>query len=358
MVRVETVNNGQMRGMESFSAPLSALDFKINSKVIACGLLLAAAVAASVTLAVMVSPIALTGLSVAAIALFAAIYFSMNPSTTQHIPGHQIGFENPTRDNCSLNAAMNLLKNPRLERVARTNCPEIANVTQARFQAESKQQSAISGHAVEQLRRHLTVATRGDIQSRGHIDAADSLNHFFQGSIQLRRTINGRETTSDKASMISLPMDGRETTFHKKLCRFFKSFTVDYWDDQRRCHGGIIELSMTDAPMDLLIQMQRFTHVYENGRVVGRKLSQDFSMPATMALPRGAVDSAEKTPPEYECQGFIVHEGGLNGGHYYTYRKEGAQWFLCNDAHVKPVSTQQALAQMKQGYIYHYAKIY
>ncbi|MBY0528940.1 MAG: ubiquitin carboxyl-terminal hydrolase [Rhabdochlamydiaceae bacterium] len=357
MVRVDAVNNGQIQGLNAVPTLLSTLDFKINAKVLACLLLSTVAIATSVTLAVTVSPIALTGLTVAGLALLAGIYFSFARSTALPLSGHQMGFQNPRGDNCSLNAVMQLLKNPRLERIARSNCPAVGYVTQARFEAERNGQSSVRGDAVEKVRGYLTAATQGDIEARGHIDAADSLNQFFRGSVQLSQTINGRPTTSYQASMISLPMGGLDTTFQQKFSRFFKFFTKDYWDHVRNCRGAITQRSMEEAPMDLMIQMQRFIHVQERGRVVGRKLTGDFSVPATIRLPPGSVESAQKNPPEYECQGFIVHEGSLNGGHYYAYRKEGTQWYLCNDAHVKPVSTQEALAQMKQGYVYHFVKI-
>lgn len=55
----------------------------------------------------------------------------------------------------------------------------------------------------------------------------------------------------------------------------------------------------------------------------------------------------------YNLQSVVVHGGGANGGHYWSYAKSGDQWYQLNDASVSKVQFSSIGGQVAQlGYVY------
>lgn len=57
---------------------------------------------------------------------------------------------------------------------------------------------------------------------------------------------------------------------------------------------------------------------------------------------------------KYYLRAFIHHEGSIDGGHYYCYRKINQDWYQCNDTSVTKVNLDQM--QMDRGLVYLYVR--
>jgi len=62
----------------------------------------------------------------------------------------------------------------------------------------------------------------------------------------------------------------------------------------------------------------------------------------------------------YKLKGFIMHSGGVFGGHYYAYgtRKinDEIKWFCYNDTNVTEVTIEQVTVESKKAYLFLYSK--
>ncbi len=82
------------------------------------------------------------------------------------------------------------------------------------------------------------------------------------------------------------------------------------------------------------------------GRPIREKLHTPIShLTDNITLPTRDHDGAQ-TETTYAPSSIICHYGGesANSGHYATYRKEGEEWFLVNDAQVTPVNLDHLMA--------------
>ena len=59
---------------------------------------------------------------------------------------------------------------------------------------------------------------------------------------------------------------------------------------------------------------------------------------------------------EYNCRGFVVQTGGLNGGHYIAFIKQGEKWYCCNDSTISEVSEDKINSVICHSYILLYVK--
>ena len=62
----------------------------------------------------------------------------------------------------------------------------------------------------------------------------------------------------------------------------------------------------------------------------------------------------------YKLKGFIIHAGGVMGGHYYSYgsRKIDSEtkWFCYNDTNVSEVNMDQVITESKKAYMFLYSR--
>jgi ubiquitin C-terminal hydrolase len=62
----------------------------------------------------------------------------------------------------------------------------------------------------------------------------------------------------------------------------------------------------------------------------------------------------------YELKGFIIHQGGVLGGHYYAYGKRKingeSKWFCFNDSNVSEVDIQTITNESSQAYVLLYGR--
>ena len=81
------------------------------------------------------------------------------------------------------------------------------------------------------------------------------------------------------------------------------------------------QLSIEAYPKVLMLQLKRFKQV--NGKKV--KNNEVIQYPEILEVPGG----------RYKLSGVVVHEGSLEGGHYWAICEKGDQYYCFNDEHVK-----------------------
>jgi ubiquitin C-terminal hydrolase len=103
-----------------------------------------------------------------------------------------------------------------------------------------------------------------------------------------------------------------------------------------------------DMPKYLFVGLKRFKVT----QVFIQKITTDVEIPFETCC------FDNKTT--YVLKGFIIHAGGVTGGHYYSYgtRKIDSKikWFCYNDTTVSEVSMDQVIAESKKAYMFLYSR--
>ena len=103
-----------------------------------------------------------------------------------------------------------------------------------------------------------------------------------------------------------------------------------------------------DMPKYLFVGLKRFKVT----QVFIQKITTDVEIPFETCC------FDDKTT--YVLKGFIIHAGGVTGGHYYSYgsRKIDSEtkWFCYNDTNVSEVSMDQVIAESKKAYMFLYSR--
>ena len=96
-------------------------------------------------------------------------------------------------------------------------------------------------------------------------------------------------------------------------------------------------LQIKKYPKYLTIHLKRFTNnIHKNGKSI--------EVPMEMSLNNN----------RYRLVSYILHSGGLNGGHYVNYSRINDKFYLLNDSNVSESDPDN----VNQGYIYLFSKIY
>jgi hypothetical protein len=128
-------------------------------------------------------------------------------------------------------------------------------------------------------------------------------------------------------------------------------------EDRDRGNGQVQEFQdfFLQPPDDILIQAVRFLGTNRPNDPMRKnftKLQNPHELKVTGAMVIGGSQGAN-----YVCDAFVVHNGGYGGGHYVAYVKIGNEWWYTSDGTVNQVTEAEALNAMKDGYIFHYAKV-
>jgi ubiquitin C-terminal hydrolase len=341
---------------------LCSTDNKIYAFLILGRVLQAAALTAfvaSIAFAFVIGPISLVAM-VPAIALgILGTHIAGNPQGVNDMlrmdrpfaTGQPVGLDN-SGNNCWVNSGLQLLVNsPAFHRRMR-QIPEFAQFLDAYIAAEGNYQKVAGNIDTQAIRQFLSRETSGTISAEAHQeDAAQLFEYLFQGPnalYQFDQQINGGIANQRREPLIQIGLDPG-SNFQGLFDNFF---------DYRTDIGQHIQLFFPRAPDDLLIQAKRFYQRIDpvTGVLQQGKINDPIEMTERLTLPNRFVRTGESR--EYLCDGFSVHRGtGQNVGHYISYLKKGNTWWYCSDTSVYEVSTPQALDAMKNGYIFHFAKI-
>jgi ubiquitin C-terminal hydrolase len=115
----------------------------------------------------------------------------------------------------------------------------------------------------------------------------------------------------------------------------------------------------TQVPNEFTLTIKRFG-AHGNGQ--GYKIMTPLSINRVIALPAEA--TRENKPIAYGLDAFIVHSGGLGGGHYISYKKIDGYWIEANDSNVRLVEANE-IDQILHGqksatftsYLHHYSRV-
>lgn len=96
-------------------------------------------------------------------------------------------------------------------------------------------------------------------------------------------------------------------------------------------------------PKSFMLQLQRFhgakNHCGKFDNKIDMKKLMTIDLRPYLKNPKDSVKSV------YELNGFIVHHGGLDGGHYISYVKMNNQWYECDDFSVKVIPEKKLPTQ-------------
>ena len=235
--------------------------------------------------------------------------------------------------------------------------PEFSQFLDSYTAARNNHQKVAINIDIGAIRQFLSRATAGQITAGAlQEDAAQFFEYFFQGphaTHQLEQQLNGNASIP--------PIIRNEPMIQIDLgtapCPNFQQLFNDYFD-YRSNIGQRIQLFFPRRPDQLLIQAKRFyQQISANGSFQSGKIVNPINVSERLTLPSRFVRTGEDS--EYVCDGFLIHHGAnLDGGHYTSYIKVGTTntWWYCSDTTVYEVSSQEALAAMKDGLIFHYSR--
>lgn len=109
-----------------------------------------------------------------------------------------------------------------------------------------------------------------------------------------------------------------------------KSETIDDWKCDK-CENSSLNLNkkLYQKTSDfLIIQLKIFNNQ--------RKINKFIEYPETFDIKEYTVDNKSK---KYKLMGLVIHQGGLNGGHYYSicFNLVDEQWKIYNDSNVRMI---------------------
>jgi ubiquitin carboxyl-terminal hydrolase 8 len=173
------------------------------------------------------------------------------------------------------------------------------------------------------------------------------MTDMFAGGFMLRTTC--MEESCDYFSprfevftILSLPVEGNS------LADCLKSyFSVEEMDKDNmwhcdKCNKKVIakrDIKITDVPCVLIVSLKRFAM---------RKISRHISIPIQLDIKDYVQSVARETsePTQFTLTGMINHVGGLHGGHYNAFAKNGDGWFKYDDTSVDYVNSHNYIKQM------------
>ena len=175
------------------------------------------------------------------------------------------------------------------------------------------------------------------------------LNEFTKiFKIKFNQTVyykNKNETSKTEIfeNILTLPLVSEEScNTNLKLEDCVKLYCNQEEDDFKLSYEFI------DMPKYLFVGLKRFKVT----QIFIQKITTDVEIPFETCC------FDDKTT--YVLKGFIIHAGGVTGGHYYSYgsRKIDSEtkWFCYNDTSVSEVNTDQVIAESKKAYMFLYSR--
>ncbi len=220
--------------------------------------------------------------------------------------------------------------------------------------------TAVAPHAdILAVRRYLSLLAPETIIARGvQLDAADFFGEVLGGRnalYRLEQTLDGRPSEPQLAATVQIEIGpilhadpAQRTTFVDQFCRYFT-----YANDQ----GQVVQLQFLTHPSEMLVQLRRFRQVDDaQGRFLRvEKIQDGIDVPSQLQLPAAYVGTGQEAA--YQCDGFIIHQGVHEGGHYIAMMKVGKFWYECDSSFVHQITEAEAMAQLPQAYFVHYTKV-
>lgn len=115
-----------------------------------------------------------------------------------------------------------------------------------------------------------------------------------------------------------------------------------------------LQLQVTKPEAEIVISLKRFEYEIKDGELSRKKIEDPVSL-NDISLPLRADPN---TMQNYRATSFIVHQGGLGGGHYIAYVQESNErWYCYNDSSKTEVSGDDLETAKAQAYVVKYSPI-
>ena len=124
--------------------------------------------------------------------------------------------------------------------------------------------------------------------------------------------------------------------------------------DDDKLHELAVErvtTKMASHPIELVITARRF------GQNNGRWYKVEDRIPMQRYVTLDPYTSLAEETSHYELDSFMVHGGGLRGGHYISYKLIDGSWYEFNDLVVTKKTQKDIDSLIQIGYVYHYRKV-
>ena len=171
-------------------------------------------------------------------------------------------------------------------------------------------------------------------------------------------TLDGRSMRTTPEISFQLPMPFARSIQHEQILQ--SAWRVPgSMGENGRYHG--VELPLREVRVDLEEAPEHFTCAYQRFKFTeqGRRIKNDsvIDIPFSYVLDPQFIIGDDAPYTLYMLQSFVVHSGGVNGGHYVSYtRKNDGTWWQENDSRVTPVSLEQAKNASKHAYLASFQK--
>ena len=107
-----------------------------------------------------------------------------------------------------------------------------------------------------------------------------------------------------------------------------------------------------DLPPQMILTLGRYEYSMSGRYCQKKKIKRPIDISDQFIIPPELHEGGDRTGL-YQIDGFIVHSGGLSGGHYIGYlRNSEGQWSRVNDDRVTPVSEDVARKDLSKCYFF------
>lgn len=264
--------------------------------------------------------------------------------------------------NCWMNASLQLISNTAAYQKLMENLPlkrygKLQKLSSAYEQyqqeLENPPSDRVSKVNTQELREWLSKAT-GTV-SKDAWEQEDPKDFF---AFFLRQTEHPLPTLTNKTSR-----DGRVYAVEKSNKKHYftllphlkntsevdlKDLFHDFFNDN--FGSSKVVRSYEKTPDDFLVHLYRFCEnkkgkITKNQTKIQKALELSFS------------DKEFGEAAKYQCDGFLVHNGSFDQGHFITYVRKKGKWWEANDTNIRMMSNADAEKRLGNAYIIHYQKI-
>ena len=151
-------------------------------------------------------------------------------------------------------------------------------------------------------------------------------------------------------STITLSLNTGYDSIYNCLDEFIRKETLDTDNSWKcdKCHVKVCpfkEMKFFELSSILIFSIKQFRR--------GLKINQHINFPEYLDMREYSI-GIQNNGYKYRLYGICVHQGGLNGGHYYAmcYNSKTDQWLKCNDTHVEGTTINNVLKETPYCFFY------
>lgn len=191
------------------------------------------------------------------------------------------------------------------------------------------------------------------------IEIKDFMSKIFDiklGNITICTNCNHNTMNTVNEKILSLPIKDLNNSSNNQTNYTLGDIFDDFVEDEKldndnkwvcdKCHQIVNankKITILNTPKYFILQLKRFNH-----GINATKINTLVDIPIELSI----------NDANYKLRSFIVHSGGLNGGHYVSFGLNNNEWFLYNDNAVSLINDINYLnQQLRSAYILLYVKL-